>query len=442
MKYNDVAFLVFLPEKTRRKNNSFDGNGNIGAQVISDVLERNDITVDYCSAATAHKYKIILVSLTSTYDCIAFYKAVVFRPEWQYGKRKFTVICGGFGMQNPTVNRKYIDCAVFGRGEDIIYPMVSAILGGANHYEHESVMNMPDIYPVKIRQADRLYDSKIFKEGFIGCGNKCKFCHYTWVRKRLAKADCGKNGKIGKTYVQGTLTKNNNPEILFRDIPKITKKYGRIRTAIDGFSENMRRVYGKKITDKEIIDNLEYLGEFDGTTVIIIYNIGNMPGESQDDRDRLYNVLTNVNPKNRVIAIIHTTPFRASLATPLQYAEVNLKPQMSDLRFKTIADKPNFLSKHSMSNESSFSQLQTTIVERATEETDMLFHTMCFSSKIKQSNSAKKIRLLNSNFDLSQYLRRYDPSEENHPGWFLKSYNSNQKLGEIFLKTEKNLKIF
>ena len=85
--------------------------------------------------------------------------------------------------------------------------------------------------------------------------------------------------------------------MLFKDIPKITKKYGRIRTALDGFSERLRFTYGKKITDKEIKANVEYLGEFEKTTVLIIYNIGNMPSETQDDRDSLYGTLCDVKPK-------------------------------------------------------------------------------------------------------------------------------------------------
>lgn len=201
MKLNEVAFLVFLPEKTRRKNNSFIGNGNVGALVIIDVLKKHGINVDFCTTATANRYKVVLISLTSTYDCIAFYKEIALKTDWQYGRRRFLAIAGGFGMQNPTVLRKYIDYAVFGRGEDIIYPLVAAIFGGNLAYEHECVMRLPDVYPVKICQAKELYDTDVFKEDFIGCGNKCKFCHYTWVRKRLAGADHGETGKVGGPYI-------------------------------------------------------------------------------------------------------------------------------------------------------------------------------------------------------------------------------------------------
>lgn len=239
-------------------------------------------------------------------------------------------------------------------------------------------------------------------------------------------------------YVQESLTSGNSPEILFKNIGSINKKYGRLRIAIDGFSERLRHLYGKKITNQEIIDGFCHIGSFAGNTVVILYNIGNMPTETDDDRSELYALFSRIKPRHRVIVILHTTPFRPSLLTPMQFAPVSLSPPASALRFGEIVSTDTFMSKHSMSNEGPFSHLQTVVAERATPETDRLFHTICFSKKLRSLNSAQQVRALLANFDLLPYLRRYDPDEEHGPGWFLESYVPNPMIRKAFLWTEKN----
>lgn len=342
---SDIAFLAYYPEKKRSDNNSFDGNYNIGANVIMDILRRKGVSCDICTPDTAQKYKTVLISLTSDYDCIALYRAVALLPTWQPG-RKFKVIAGGAGMQNPTAIRRYVDYAVFGRAENIIHPMVDCILGGGV-YTNPSVMNLPDIHPVKISQSTDLLPNSIglgngrnWKESFIGCPNKCLFCHYTWARKKIG----------GNTYYQGGLTDSKSPEFLWKDIFTINKKQGRIRTAIDGSSERLRIAYGKKISNQEIIAGINHLGSFEGTTVVLAYNISNMPNESPEDRDELYATVRKAGPKNRVIVVFQSTPFRPSLLTPLQWAPVTLYPATSDLSAQVIHDSDNLRVMHSFSN--------------------------------------------------------------------------------------------
>lgn len=428
---SEIAFLCYRPLKQRQDNNSFEGNYNIGANVIIDVLRRNNLECVFCTPLTASNYKVILISFTSDYDCISFFRSVSLLPIWQPGKRSFTVIVGGEGIQNIVTIRNYIDYAVFGRGEDIIVELVSAILGGGD-YEHESVMHLPNIAPVKIAQAKELYPYNIdlgkgrgkrqWKESFVGCPGKCKFCYYTWARKFIG----------GNTYCQGDLTMNRSVEILWKDILKINKKEGRIRTAIDGFSERLRFKYGKRITNQEIIDGINYVGEFEGTTVMMVYNISNMPGETQDDREELYATIKQADPQNRVIVVFQSTPFRPSLITPLQWCEVTLFPQTSNLSAQVIYDSDNLRVMHSFSNESAYSQLQTVIVSRATEETDKLFNAVCFHPKLKSGTSYERIKLLQGAFDLVSYLRRYEINER-LPSWYLNSYTDAKRLSELYI---------
>ena len=428
-----IAFLAYYPEKKRCKNNSFRGSYNIGANVIMDVLRRRGIDCDICTPDTAQKYQIILISLTSEYDCLALYRAVALLPTWQPG-RKFKTIAGGAGLQNPTTIRKYIDYAVFGRAENIIYDLVSCVLGGGI-FVHESVMNLPDIHPVKLAQATELYlhkvdlgrgkDYRLWEEPFIGCHNKCLFCHYTWARQKIGSG----------TYSQGFLDMKRSTQCLWKDIPKINKKESCIRTAIDGFSERLRMAYGKKISNQEIIDGINYIGRFEGVTLLRIYNISNMPHETQADRDELYETCKKAAPKNRVIMVFHSTPFRPSLLTPLQWAPVTLYPAISDLSRQVIYDSSKLRVVHSLSNESPWSQLETMIVNRATPETDKLFHTLCFHPKLKKGTAREKVELLRRNFDLVPYLRAYSVGEK-HPAWFLSSYTGDMTLCKLYKVAE------
>jgi len=435
MQSNEIAFLAYYPTKKRQKNNSFEGNYNIGANVIMDVLKRNGIGCDICTPDTAKNYKIVLISLTSDYDCIALYRAIALLPTWQ-PRRKFTVIAGGAGMQNPTTIRKYVDYAVFGRAENVIYPLVDCVMGGGI-YTHESVMNLPEIHPVTLAQSVELYPHDIdlgngrgcrqWKESFIGCPNKCLFCYYTWARKRVGEGD---------TYYQGDLTMKRSIECLWKDIPKINKKQGRIRSAIDGFSERLRMVYGKKITNQEIIDGINHLGIYDGITVLLIYNISNMPHETQEDRDELYTIVKQADPKNRVVVVFQSTPFRPSLLTPLQWAPVTLYPATSDLSAQVIYDSDNLRIMHSFSNESPWSQLETVIISRATSETDKLFHILCFHPELKKGTAWERVGLLRRSFDLAPYLREYSVDEK-HPAWFLSSYTDSSRLRRIYKIAER-----
>lgn len=431
---SEVAFLMYYPRKQRQANNSFEGNYNIGANVIMDVLARNGINCNFCTAETANKFKIVLVSFTSDYDCIAFYTSVALLPSWQPKGRKFIVIAGGEGVQNPTTIRNYINYAVFGRAENIIYDLVNTVLGG-KIYEHESVMNLPELHEVKLAQVKELYphnidlgngrEKKDWIESFIGCPNKCKFCHYAWSRKWIG----------GDTYYQGDLTKSRSIEMLWKDITNVTEKQGRMRTAIDGFSQRLRYTYGKTISNDDIVDGLNHIGSFGGNTVLMVYNISNMPHETQEDKNELYATIKKADPKYRVIFVLQSTPFRPSLLTPLMWAPVTLFPATSELSAKIIYDTPNIHAIHSFSNEGPYSQLETMIVSRATPDTDKLFHTICFHPKLKSGTAREKIKLLQNTFDLTQYTKSYDISDK-HPAWFLHSYTNRDVLWKQYQKAE------
>lgn len=419
MSTSDVAFLAYHPLKQKREDNSFDGNGNFGAKTIADVLARAGIAVGYCSPESAHEHKVVLVSFTSTYDLIAFYKAVALRGDWK--RRSFRVVGGGFGMQNPTAVRNYMDYAVFGRAEEIAPAVVESALLQRRH-EHSSVMNLPELSPVKIAQAKQVYphDVEGRREEFIGCQRKCRFCHYTWARRYVGKAE---------DYVQTELSAST-PEITWDQLCRVAKKQGRVRSAIDGFSARLRVAYGKSISDAEIVEAIERVGSFGGTSTVLAYNISNMPTESQQDRDSLYAALRKANPRGRVIVVIQSTPFRPSLVTPMQWEPVKLLPSTNDLAGQCIVEKSNLRAVHSFSNEGAWSHFETVVVERATPASDNLFHSICFAPRLQSGPAAQRIRIAEHNFDLKPYLREY-ATDEKHPGWFLESYTPRDRLRRL-----------
>ena len=435
---SDIAILVFSALKKKRKDNSFDGNDNIGALVVKDILERAGAIINFCAPETACKFKVVLVSLTSTYDVYSFFKQVARRPEWQPDVRKFKVVIGGFGLQNPYPIRNYADYALFGRADKIIIDLVSSALKG-ECFNHESVMNLPNVTPVKMAQADELYPyqckfskSKIFSESFIGCPNKCKFCHYTWARKSK-----GHHGE----YINQSLAGSSSPEMTWKEMVKSKGKLGRVRSAIDGFSQRLRFLFGKRITDSEIIDGIERLGAYEGNTVCIVYNISNMPTETESDREELYQTIAAARPENRVIIVLHSTPFRPSLATPMQWEGVTLEPNWNKYGASIIFDSEKLRAVHSTGNEAPYSHLISVIAERATDKTDKLFKAICFHPKLQKGTAMRRVNILQRNFDLRQYLKQYDIGSLDYPASFLAGYIEQKKIEKIAFKMRKAARI-
>ena len=81
-----IAFLVYEnnAKPSRRKNQSFDWSGNIGAYMVIDALRRKGIEVDFCSVASAKEFDLVMVSMTSVHDTFNFIRAVGRSPGWAH----------------------------------------------------------------------------------------------------------------------------------------------------------------------------------------------------------------------------------------------------------------------------------------------------------------------------------------------------------------------
>ena len=294
-----------------------------GLEMVCHALRQAGIEVDYCSSATAGRYKVVLVSITSGCD---WYPFIGERLRWPATARP-TVIAGGAGLLNVRPFLRWCDIFCLGRSEEYIVPVVRAALAGERH-EHPSVIHAAEfdvnrtysldagtgLYP----HAVPLANGKTWRETAYGCQRKCLFCGYTWHRRHVGglqnQAGAGDvlwGGSAEKTIFELDLAR---PETW--GLPKL-----RI-VGLDGFSERLRRMVNKPITR----DMLR--GFFRGLAAsevkpnhMKIYNIVGYPTETEADWFEFLEDLaaadegwSKIDPQWGIE--VHSTPFRPMPATP------------------------------------------------------------------------------------------------------------------------------
>jgi hypothetical protein len=416
-----IGYLV-ISYKTKRTD-------NIGGDLIRTILQNTGFDVDICGPQDINKYDLVLHSIPSTYQLIDLLKAA---RKHSFEKRKTKILIGGFGVQNITAIKPYVDFAYYGRAHNDIVSVVSAILADGD-VDNPYLYNIARDNNVTVNQAPLC--TEYFKEEFVGCVNKCKFCHYSWSRKP--------QGNPGG-YVQNLLMKGNSPEVLWKDIFDFKTKPGRIRTAIDGFSERLRLNYGKQITDDDITNGINHLGSLrkaglaKGLTavVVLVYNIGHMPGETEDDWQALTDAVNKANPQNRVIFIVHTTPFRPSILTPMQWEPVKLWPEWSSMREMVIRDDASLLSKYSFTLEGAFSHLSSVIIDRLQDPYDAVLQGILHP---KGKTSAQRAAYLLDRYNAESFLQEM-PIDTYAPVPYLEGYVSNSRLRAIAKKMRQQAK--
>lgn len=234
--------------------------------------------------------------------------------------------------------------------------------------------------------------------------------------------------------------------MLYQDIKTFTQKRGRIRTAIDGFSERIRFLYGKRISNDLIIEGINHLGEialdkhqidfFGGgdlnkRTVLTVYNICNFPYETTGDEQEFIDTVSRANPKSRVIFILHSTPFRASPATPMQWERIQIFPDWSLQREKTICDRPNLLVKYSYTLEGPWSQLLAAICERAKVDDPVARAAIAFKSSKRASEKTQEFM---ARHDLSHHLGEHKIDGPPPGAWYVSSYLRDDQIRKIASK--------
>lgn len=431
--YSSQKKIGYLVTSTKSKRTD-----NIGGDIIRNILEEDGYSVEVCRPDEINKYELVLHSIPSTYQVIDYLRAARVHG---FDKRKSKILIGGFGVQNITAIEPYIDYAYYGRAHSDISRVVKTLMKNGD-------ISDPHVYSVEQKNNVCINQAALcdrhFKETFTGCPNMCMFCHYAWARKPQGNSS---------GYVQHLLTGGGSPEIMWKDIFKLTKKPGRIRTAIDGFSEKLRYSYGKRISNEEIVEGINKLGSLKESSVVyqesllggvvnvakkqcvtcLVYNIGHFPGETSDDWQEFAEVVTKAKPRERVIMIIHTTPFRPSILTPMQWESVQLWPEWSEMRELTVRDDEKVLCKYSYTLEGAFSHLSSVVIDRLKSPTDSILDGIL---KPGGNTSRERATYLLERHDAGRFCEEM-PIDGPAPVPCLEGHVPNDKIRKIAEKLRK-----
>lgn len=431
------AYVQEQYAKANYKQECLDTRQFIGLRVIIDCLKRAGYDVEYAGRATVASYDIVLVSLTSDCD---WWSYISERVTWPKGGYK--VVVGGAGVMHITPFLRWGDYFMFGRGENLIVPLVRAIERG-EEFEHESVacsrtFSEDNIY--RIAQAENAYEHTInvspgfeWTEGMIGCNHKCLFCGYTWHRKcNFTSAFMWDTGKTNMT--------DKECAMLDWESGKYTVDWSRLRTtAIDGFSERLRFSVGKRITDKSVRMFLQEMIESDAKPhQIKLFNICGLPGETFEDWEEFAEVLKSTengstsNGKQWSI-VLHSTPFRAMPATPMackpmskrNYRGEIAKKLGKGLKGNLIYQGRNAWAVESMGTESLSTVMLSAVAHRAGAGDCEAVEKLCRSKKFWKATGPQKEATLCKLFDMDRLFGEF--SARDLPSRYLRTYAQVEK---------------
>jgi hypothetical protein len=428
------AFLVYPSwRQARRKDQSFDGLSNIGAHMVLDAARRGGIEIGFCTPDSASGFDIVLVSLTSNYDVLAFAHSVMRLQGWK--SRKFKVLAGGFGMQNPYPIQEHIDFAWFGRCENEIVWLLS----NRCDVDHPSLMDMrkfrickinqATIYPHTFSLSTKVHGEEFFQEKMMGCPNKCFYCHFSWARRHI---------KTGNHYDVSMYGSSQEIDMFNVDAYDPTK--GKITVGLDGYSERLRKIMNRKNSNQDFINFVEGVSqktEVKGKAVFLkLYNIIGQESEADTDYKEFCDLLPGLRLKKRIVGIVHSTPLHPSPCTPVAYSAVNIDADARKYTGKPIIDKPLINFFHSPYQESSWGLIESLVVERGQASTHGIFIDVVFNKKLKTLKSKQKIAAISRKHDIEPLIRAYGVDEQ-LPTWFLEGYtpqDSIRRMRRVMLK--------
>lgn len=379
----------------------------IGALVIKKELELNGYTIDICTYEEAHKYELVLVSMTSTWDIYEFYASMK-KAGWQ--NRKFTALLGGFGCQNPFALKDFIDWSFFGRAEYIISEVVEKLLKKQTiDYSFMSPLSTPRV--TIARPVQSLYDFEVkygknestWKEEFTGCPFTCKFCHYTWNRKNVRPGDPNK-------YVNDGIS-TGSKEVMLMDVIDYEEKLGRVTAGLDGYSERLRFLFGKPITWDIMEGAMDHMASFKGNSYMKIYNITNFPTEKEADEQEFLNFCNeytkSTSKKDGVLSVeVFNTAFRPSINTPMERMPVSLFPEARRENLQ-IASGSGIVIKYTHLIQGAWMHLADVVAIRYQEKNHDIIEYISMDEKFKKLPSAKKLEQFTKLFDITDFVRQY-----------------------------------
>lgn len=429
--------------KQTYKKECMDTRQFVGLRVIIDCLERAGYTVEFAGMDTVHRYDLILVSLTSDCD---WWPYVQERTQWQRGNYK--VIIGGAGLLHITPFLPFADYFMFGRGEDLIVPLVRGIERDGG-FAHESIAFRgafsPDgIYQIAQARAPyphriRLSERRSFCEGPIGCNHKCLFCGYTWHRRFCSEYDHYQMedslfGPVADRE-RAMLDLHDNPESI---------DFAHLRTtAIDGMSERLRRMVGKPITREIMLEFLRAMITYRGAPhQLKFYNIVGYPTETESDWVEFVDTLAEADGdapqrEKQWSIVLHSTPFRPMPATPLACAPMsyrNYRGQIGktlgpQLKGNLIYQGRSLWAVESMGTESLSTVFLSAIAHRGAESDTENIIRLCRTRKFWSAPSPVRLATLEKYFDASRLFGAF--TADTLPSRYLRTYAKVEKMWPI-----------
>lgn len=432
-----VYVLTKYAKQTYAKE-CYDVRINAGMAVVCDILRRAGFTnIEYCSSYTAHRYDMVMYSVTSDCD---WWEFVAERTKWEPGRYK--VVVGGAGVLNPRPFLPLVDYFVLGRAENVQPLIAECIMNGEDcinpHVVSSASYSIDKLY--YINQAEQPYphiinlpNGKTYHESGFGCNHKCLFCGYTWHRKH------SDNG----TFEYGDLwTHNRDVELAMIDMHngRDVNLNALRTTAIDGMSERIRFSMNKHITRDMLREFLTRLAHCEKPHQVKFYNIIGYPTETYDDWHEFLEDIRTVDggmPKQdkQTSILLHSTPFRAMPATPLA-----CKP-MSYINYRGLVAKILGEGKYkgnifyqgnamwaveSMATESLPTVIQSAIIWRGTEaDTDNIIK-LAMSKKFNAASSDVKQCTLENYFDVAALFGSY--TSETLPTRNIRTYCRVEKM--------------
>jgi hypothetical protein len=394
---------------------------NAGMAVVCDILKRAGYTnIDYCSSSTAHKFDMVMYSVTADCD---WWEFVAERVTWKKGDYK--VVVGGQGVLNPRPFLELVDYFVLGRAENVQDKIADAILNGVDcndeHVVCSKTYNPDRLY--YINQSDEIYPHDIlldngqtYHEDVIGCNHKCLFCGYTWHRKQAVQEEFNYSGlwNGGADRERAMIDMHNGVDV---DLVKLRT------TAIDGLSERLRFSVNKKITRSMLQEFLERLAKCEKPHQVKFYNIVGYPTETFDDWEEFLDDIRTVDAgfrkqEKQTSILLHSTPFRAMPATPLACKPMSyinyrglIAKKLGKYKYKgNIFYQGNAMwGVESMATESLCTVTQSAIIWRGTESDTANIIKIATNKKFSAASSLVKQATLEKYFDVAKLFGAYTP---------------------------------
>lgn len=435
------AYVQQRYAKSAYKNECMDTRQFVGLRIVIDCLERAGYNVEYAGQATVHQYDVVLVSLTSDCD---WWQYISERMKWRSGNYK--VLIGGAGVLHIAPFTRWFYAAMFGRGENLIVPLVQFIERGDRYY-HESICYSDEFNAdgklYKIAQAEHPYEHPItlsknrdFTEGAIGCNHKCLFCGYTWQRKFISNR--------AFYQMQDSLFGNiADKELAILDMGKHDVDMNKLRTtAIDGVSERIRFSVNKKISKQCLIDFLIRFRTEEKPHKLKIYNICGYPTETDDDYLEFVETIKMADQdeksNEKMWGIdLHCTPFRAMPATPMACCAMSKNDYRQKLR-KLLNCEPgsgvfyrgrNFWAVEGGFCDSLPTVMLSAIAHRGSNSDSENIARLCATKKFWSANGQSKQSTLERYFDMDKLFGAF--TMETLPSRYLRTYCKIEKMWEV-----------